>query len=156
VRNYLTAAMLIATAYFAFSPEAQARDVTCGDVKAILAQTPGVTPVDAEAGEYSYNLGGPITVMCVEGAAVDLIVGFDPDLGSEIWPNFGRLAKAVGVDSGQAIKAAQQCRHSAEARLGGALKGLYEGEPVQTQSLHVDCRLSKNVFSVGVFRPRAE
>ena len=50
MRNYLTAAMLIATAYFAFSPEAQARDVTCGDVKAILAQTPGVTPVDAEAG----------------------------------------------------------------------------------------------------------
>jgi hypothetical protein len=71
----------------AMSAQAEARDVTCGEVKAAVAQMPEVKRLDQEAGWFAYRPGGSINVVCPEaGGAVDLTVGFDPLPGPEDWP----------------------------------------------------------------------
>jgi hypothetical protein len=145
--------LVVSTALLAMWGQAKASDVSCNKAKAAVAQMPEVDAIDQDDGHFAYRPGGSIDILCPTGGAVDLTIGADPLPGPEIWPFFGRLAQAVGVDPGQAIKAAQECRRTAEARLGNKTSGLFRGDPIDTEELHVDCRVSNHFLSLGVFRP---
>jgi hypothetical protein len=128
--------------------------VSCSEAFEALMQMPELEVLDEldnGGARFAYKRGGGHNLTCA--AAPDLVIGFSPLPGPEVWPLFGRLARAVGADPEEAIKAAQECRGSAEERRRrSGPGGLTEGEPIWTDTLHVDCRASKNFLSLGVFK----
>jgi hypothetical protein len=125
---------------------------------AALKKMPEVEVLDERAGRFAYKPGGGINLTCA--AAIDLVIGVSPLPGTEFWPFFGRLARVVGVEPSEAIKAAQACRTSAERYKANAAlrdperagKGLF-ADRFDTPTLHVDCRVGDNFLSLGVFKP---
>jgi hypothetical protein len=125
---------------------------SCQRAVAALTKMPEVEVLD-EWWRFAYKPGGGINLLCA--AAIDLTIGVSPLPGPEFWPFFGRLARVVGVEPSEAIKAAQACRTSGE-RYKANGKGLFEGDRVDTPTLHVDCPVGDNFLSLGVFKPPAE
>jgi hypothetical protein len=124
---------------------------------AALKKMPEVEVLDERAGRFAYKPGGGINLTCA--AAIDLVIGVSPLPGTEFWPFFGRLARVVGVEPSEAIKAAQACWTSGErykAKYGTNGKGLFAGDRFDTPTLHVDCRVADNFLSLGVFKPPEE
>jgi hypothetical protein len=126
-----------------------ADSASCQRAVAALTKMPEVEVLDEW--RFAYKPGGAINLLCA--AAIDLTIGVSPLPGPEFWPFFGRLARVVGVEPSEAIKAAQACRTSGERYK--ASKGLFEGDRY-TPTLHVDCRVGDNFLSLGVFKAPGE
>jgi hypothetical protein len=143
----------LAILLIAVPEHAIADSASCQRAVAALKKMPEVEVLDERAAHFAYKPGGAIDLLCA--AAIDLTIGVSPLPGTEFWPFFGRLARVVGVEPSEAIKAAQACRTSGEQHKANG-KGLFEGDRFDTPTLHVDCRVGDNFLSLGVFKPPGE
>jgi hypothetical protein len=146
-----------------------ADSASCQRAVAALTKMPEVEVLDdsrERAAHFAYKPGGGIRLDCTaenegqKGTRIYLIMGVSPLPGPEFWPFFGRLARVVGVEPSEAIKAAQACRTSGERKKAKWQKpnenGLFAGDLVETPTLHVNCRVGDNFLSLGVFKPPGE
>jgi hypothetical protein len=101
----------LAILLIAVPEHAIADSASCQRAVAALTKMPEVEVLD-EWWRFAYKPGGGINLLCA--AAIDLTIGVSPLPGPEFWPFFGRLARVVGVEPSEAIKAAQACRTSGE------------------------------------------
>jgi len=136
------------------------RHDNCVKVIASLDRNPNVkrlAPFNELLPTYSHRFdasGTPdITINCGV-PPTDMIVSLDaPKPTPQFMSFFGALAHDVtGVDGSAAIDGALRCYGSA-IQLKGASDHLFEGQPEETASLHLDCRVGENFISLGVYRP---
>jgi hypothetical protein len=154
----------LAILLIAVPEHAIADSASCQRAVAALTKMPEVEVLDdsrERAAHFAYKPGGSIRLDCAAAnsslPAIYLIMGVSPLPGPEFWPFFGRLARVVGVEPSEAIKAAQACRTSGERKKAKWQKpnenGLFAGDLVETPTLHVNCRVGDNFLSLGVFKP---
>jgi hypothetical protein len=144
--------MLIATTLLLICPQKASADVSCNEAYTALLAMPELEVLDqlhSGAARFVYKRGGGLNLTCA--VSVDLVIGVSPLPQGDFWPFFGRLAQVVGVEPAEAIKAAQACRANAETHQ--VSERAVRGEPIDTDTLHVDCRVSKTFLSLGIFRP---
>jgi hypothetical protein len=112
-------------------------------------------PFDESSPEYFVHMAekGSVTISCGTGP-VDVVVGVSVENpSSQFMSFFGRLAHdAAGVNASDAVDAALQC-HKAILQFKGTKGGLFEGDPIVTRTLHVDCRSGNSFTSFGVYHP---
>ncbi len=103
------------------------------------------------------GFSGGVTIICGGNqTSTDLIIGVNsqaPD--NEFMSYFGDLAHSVtGVNAKEAQDAAFRCYRSGKGyKDKGQEHGLFEGDRIDTKTIHVDCRVGDNFTSFGVFKP---
>src|ERR1700730_15171793 len=136
----------LAILLIAVPEHAIADSASCQRAVAALTKMPEVEVLDERAAHFAYKPGGAIDLLCA--AAIDLTIGVSPLPGPEFWPFFGRLARVLGVEPSEAIKAAQACRTSGE-RYKANGKGLFEGDRFDTPTLQFAIALRYQGFPNG-------
>jgi hypothetical protein len=141
----------------------EARAKVCGKISSLLAHVPGVTLTGKsktdDALHYDYldgaigNApdGGSIYVDCYTATQPSAVMGLRANaLSLRVLSLFVQLAHAVGVDDAKEVqKAAESCYASAVHHRGDKA-GTFEGDHVDTDKMHVDCRASAAFISLGV------
>jgi hypothetical protein len=148
--------LLLAGAGLSFAHTASAGD--CSRVAAQLKQDPRIEILDTRKGMIfaAHTFGGGMNISCFDdeelGGPTDLVVGLNSSSPSqEFLAFFGNLAQRVtGVKRDEALAAVLHCHKSALDYKRNA-SGLFRGDPIDTERLHVDCRVGDNFTSLGVF-----
>jgi hypothetical protein len=131
-------------------------EASCGKVVAVLDHESGVVrwePFDQLAPTYSHHFDIPgtpdISVRCGADISTDMTISINAaDLSPQFLSFFGRLAQDVtGVDATGAKQAAKECFTAARWH------DTFEGKPIDTKKLHVDCRVRSDFISLGVYKP---
>src|SRR5882724_8504938 len=73
--------------------------VSCSEAFEALMQMPELEvldELDKGVARFAYKRGGGLNLTCA--AAPDVAIGISPLPGPDVWPLFGRLARAIGAD----------------------------------------------------------
>jgi hypothetical protein len=102
------------------------------------------------------GFSGGVTILCGSNqTSTDLVIGINSQPDKEFMSYFGDLAHRVtGVNGKAAQDAALRCYQSGKGYEDkGPEHGLFEGDRIDTKTLHIDCRVSDDFTSFGVFKP---
>jgi len=147
--------LLAAGAGLSFAHTASADD--CDRVAAQLKQDRRTEILDKLSSKgmivAAHRFGGGMTILCGDesGTRTDLAVGVNSSSPSkEFLSFFADLARrVVGAEPNEVLEAALRCRKNALGYKGNA-SGIF-GDAVDTERLHIDCRVDDKFTSFGVF-----
>lgn len=129
----------------------------CDRVAAQLKEVPRIEILDKLSSKgmivAAHRFGGGITILCGDdsGTRTDLAVGLNSSSPSkEFLSFFADLARrVVGTKPDEVLEAALRCRKNALSKKGNA-SGIF-GDAVDTERLHIDCRVDDKFTALGVF-----